>query len=135
MLGFDLYPPRKMATRNRTVNYRELDSDPDDDVIYVGQRSVSRSQRVVPIPTLPKIILGGEEYLVEPTVVNEKHAAEVVVNEQHATPVTVENSGCALFQTLPYEVCIPSLSTEDPSGPQPSHSFGPRPCYTLFLDE
>lgn len=97
-----------MTTRQRTINYREPDSDSDDDVIYVGQRTVSRAQRIVPTPTRPDIILGEEDYLAEPIVkpVKEQTTVEVFDEERVVDKeiVLVEHNGCGLLQTLPYEV-------------------------------
>lgn len=126
-----------MVTRNRTVNYREPDSDSDDEVIYVGQRTKAQRQWGVPVPTLPKITLGEEDYLVQPIVKIIKNvkvpspiedtpesgsivesafkgqrATEVVVKEKEEFPtkLVVQDTDRALFQSLPYEVCHSSVT-------------------------
>lgn len=106
-----------MTTRNRTVNYIELDSDDDDEVIYVGQCSKAKPkpQGVIPTITLPNIILGEEEYLVEIPVFKE----QLIV----AAEVVVENRSRAIFQTLPYEVCSSFTLHLILNKPIPSHQF------------
>ena len=92
------YPPRRIFTRNRTASYRESNSDEDDDeVIYVGQRSKPRTQRVVPTLTLPKTVLCEEDYPAETPFLKEQCAASV--------KVVAKSEGSVIFQTLPYEVC------------------------------
>jgi hypothetical protein len=110
LYGYNPYPPRRIFAGDRTASYRETDSDEDDEVIYVGQRSKPPTQRVVPTLTLPKIVLGEEDYLAETPLLKEQRAASVKV---------VAKSECrAIFQTLPYEVCaLPTNSSMVPITP------------------
>ncbi|KAG0649749.1 hypothetical protein D0Z07_3720 [Hyphodiscus hymeniophilus] len=106
--GFDPYPPRKKVTRKRIVNYREPGSDSDDDVIYVGQRTIPRTQLTAPTPTLPEIALGEEDPFVAPKIklTEEVPAVELAVEEQLPVEVVTGYHGRGLLQTLPCEVCL-----------------------------
>jgi hypothetical protein len=120
MLGFNPYPPRKVTTRQRTVNYREPESDSDDEVVYLGQRTVPRTYRIAPTPTLPDIILGEEDYLTEPVVkpVKEQPTAKAIVEERVVgDTVVAEHKGRSLLQTLPYEVCYLHLPHQKSHSP------------------
>ena len=106
--GFDAYPLRKL-TRSRTSKYREPDSDSDNEVFYVGQRIIHRSQRSGPTPTSTssEFTLEDDGHFAESEIKPFKEARPInVVAEEQRSNTVIDHNRCSLLQTLPHEVCL-----------------------------